>query len=225
MKRALAATAALALSLTLVACSGSTTDASSGAATDASSSATATRMATDMSSTMATPMDEESAPSMSSAGATAGSTSMSGTGEMGSSDGSVPAGLETATSPTYPVGTKVTITATHMDGMEGATGTVVGAYTTTVYAVDYTPTTGGAEVTDHKWVIQQEIKDAGSQDYAVGDEVTPTADHMEGMDGAKATIAEVSHETVYMVDYTPTTGGAEVKNHKWVVESELQPAA
>ena len=224
MKRTLTAAAALALSLTLAACSGSATDASSSAATDASSSATATQMATDMSSTMATPMDE-SAPSMSSAGATDGSTSMAGMGEMGSSDGSVPAGLETATSPTYPVGTKVTITATHMDGMEGATGTVVGAYTTTVYAVDYTPTTGGAEVKDHKWVIQQEIKDAGSQDYAVGDEVTLTADHMEGMDGAKATIAEVSHETVYMVDYTPTTGGAEVKNHKWVVESELQPAA
>lgn len=225
MKRTLTAAAALALSLTLAACSGSTTDASSSAATDASSSATATRMATDMSSTMATAMDEESAPSMSTAGATAGSTSMSGTGEMGSSDGSVPSDLETATSPTYPVGTKVTITATHMDGMEGATGTVVGAYTTTVYAVDYTPTTGGAEVKDHKWVIQQEIKDAGSQDYAVGDEVTLTADHMEGMDGASATIAEVTHETVYMVDYTPATGGTEVTNHKWVVESELQPAA
>lgn len=222
MKRLLAGTAALALSLTLAACSGSTTDAASSAA---SPTATATQMATDMSSTMSTPMSTEGGPSMSSAGATADSSSMSGMGEMGSSDGSVPAGLKEATDPTYPVGTKVHITATHMDGMEGATGTVVGAYSTTVYAVDYTPTTGGAEVKDHKWVIRQEIEGADSEDYAVGDKVTLTADHMEGMDGASATIAEVTHETVYMIDYTPTTGGAEVTNHKWVVESELEPAS
>lgn len=224
MKRALAATATLALSLTLAACSGSATDAASSAATAAATDA-ATQMATDMSSTMSTPMSTEGGPNMSSAGATASSGSMSGMGEMGSSDGSVPSDLKEATNPTYPVGTKVHVTATHMDGMDGATGTVVGAYSTTVYAVDYTPTTGGDEVKDHKWVIQQEIKGAGSQDYAVGDKVTLTADHMDGMDGASATIAEVTHETVYMIDYTPTTGGAEVKNHKWVVESELQPAA
>ncbi|MGV2448111.1 UNVERIFIED_CONTAM: DUF1541 domain-containing protein, partial [Bacillus sp. ATCC 13368] len=30
--------------------------------------------------------------------------------------------------------------------------------------------------------------------------------------------------TVYMVDFTPTSGGEEVKNHKWVTESELSPA-
>jgi len=29
--------------------------------------------------------------------------------------------------------------------------------------------------------------------------------------------------TVYMVDYTSTTDGEEVKNHKWVTESELSP--
>ena len=43
---------------------------------------------------------------------------------------------------------------------------------------------------------------------------------MEGMDGAKGTIESSEKTTVYMVDYTPTTGGEEVKNHKWVTESE-----
>ena len=221
MKRALAGTAVLALSLSLAACSGSTTDAASSAASSAptamasmaaGASFEATAAASSMSSDMASAM----------ASSTASSTSGV---EMGSSDGSVPSDLKVATNPTYPVGTKVLITATHMSGMEGATGTVVGAYSTTVYAVNYTPTTGGAEVKDHKWVIQQEIKGYGSTDYAVGDHVTLTADHMTGMDGASATIAEVTHETVYMIDYTPTTGGAEVKDHKWVVESELEPAS
>lgn len=217
MKRALAGTAVLALSLSLAACSGSTTDAASSAA---SSAPTAMASMASGASSEAT----AAASSMSSAMATSTASSTSGV-EMGSSDGSVPSDLKVATNPTYPVGTKVLITATHMSGMEGATGTVVGAYSTTVYAVNYTPTTGGAEVKDHKWVIQQEIKGYGSTDYAVGDHVTLTADHMTGMDGASATIAEVTQETVYMIDYTPTTGGAEVKNHKWVVESELEPAS
>ncbi len=217
MKRALAGTAVLALSLSLAACSGSTTDAASSAA---SSAPTAMASMASGASSEAT----AAASSMSSAMATSTASSTSGV-EMGFSDGSVPSDLKVATNPTYPVGTKVLITATHMSGMEGATGTVVGAYSTTVYAVNYTPTTGGAEVKDHKWVIQQEIKGYGSTDYAVGDHVTLTADHMAGMDGASATIAEVTHETVYMIDYTPTTGGAEVKNHKWVVESELEPAS
>ncbi len=44
---------------------------------------------------------------------------------------------------------------------------------------------------------------------------------MKGMDGAKAIIDSAEPTTVYMVDYTPTTGGEPVKNHKWVTESEL----
>ncbi|WP_227698967.1 DUF1541 domain-containing protein [Raoultella sp. 18093] len=34
----------------------------------------------------------------------------------------------------------------------------MGAYSTFTYAVNYTPTTGGPAVKDHKWVVQQEIK-------------------------------------------------------------------
>lgn len=47
---------------------------------------------------------------------------------------------------------------------------------------------------------------------------------MNGMKGAKAEIDSVEKSTVYMVDYTPTTGGEVVENHKWVTESELLPA-
>lgn len=73
---------------------------------------------------------------------------------------------------------------------------------------------------NHKWVIQEEIKDAGNKQLKPGSEVTLEADHMKGMKGAKATIDSAEKTTVYMVDYTPT-GGKKVKNHKWVTEDEL----
>lgn len=137
--------------------------------------------------------------------------------------GPAPAGIEEATSPKYPVGTKVTLTADHMEGMDGAKATIVGAFDTYTYAVNFTPTTGGAPVKDHKWVVQQEIKDAGTKRLPDGTEVTLEAEHMEGMKGAKATIASSTDETVYMVDYE--AGGMKMTNHKWVVESEIKPAS
>lgn len=45
---------------------------------------------------------------------------------------------------------------------------------------------------------------------------------MPGMKGATATIDSAEQTTVYMVDYTPTTGGEPVKNQKWVTGSELK---
>ncbi|MHA6749577.1 YdhK family protein [Dermacoccus nishinomiyaensis] len=137
--------------------------------------------------------------------------------------GPAPAGIEEATSPKYPVGTKVTLTADHMEGMDGAKATIVGAFDTYTYAVNFTPTTGGAPVKDHKWVVQQEIKDAGTKRLPDGTEVTLEAEHMEGMKGAKATIAFSTDQTVYMVDYE--AGGMKMTNHKWVVESEIKPAS
>ena len=137
--------------------------------------------------------------------------------------GSAPAGIEDASSPKYPVGTEVELTADHMDGMDGATATIAGAYDTYTYSVNYTPADGGEPLTDHKWVVQQEIQDAGDQRLADGTEVTLEAEHMEGMDGAKATIASSTDETVYMVDYE--ADGMRMTNHKWVVESEIQPAS
>lgn len=136
--------------------------------------------------------------------------------------GPAPAGITDAATPEYPVGTEVKLTADHMDGMDGAKATIVGAYDTYTYAVNFTPTTGGDPVKDHKWVVQEEIEDAGDQRIADGTEVTLDAEHMEGMKGAKATIASSTDETVYMVDYE--AGGMKMTNHKWVVESEIQPA-
>lgn len=137
--------------------------------------------------------------------------------------GPAPAGIEKATAPKYPIGTKVTLTADHMEGMDGATATIVGAFDTYTYAVDFTPTTGGEPVKDHKWVVQEELEDAGDQRLADGTEVTLEAEHMEGMKGAEATIASSTDETVYMVDYE--SDGMTMTNHKWVVESEIQPAS
>ncbi len=159
---------------------------------------------------------------MSSSGASSsGSTGMDHSGHM-MDGGAAPAGITVAKNPTYAVGSQVVLTADHMPGMKDARATVVGAYTTTTYAVNYTPTTGGATVKDHKWVVAQEIEGAGSGQLADGTAVVLTADHMPGMKGAKATIASSTRQTVYMVDYT--AGGMTVKNHKWVVEDEMKPA-
>ena len=137
--------------------------------------------------------------------------------------GPVPEGMTEATDPDYPVGTDVILTADHMDGMNGATATIVGAYDTYTYAIDYTPTDGGDPVTDHRWVVQEELDGVGDDRLADGTEVTVTAAHMDGMDGATATIASSTDETVYVVDYE--ADGMDMTNHKWVVDSEIQPAS
>ncbi|WP_394185655.1 YdhK family protein [Metabacillus halosaccharovorans] len=140
-----------------------------------------------------------------------------------SGSGEVPEGLKEAENPTYKVGSQAILETDHMEGMKGAEATIAGAYDTEVYAVSYTPTTGGDIVENHKWVIHEEIEGAGNTPFKPGEEVVLNADHMEGMNGAEAVIDSVEETTVYMVDYTPTTGGEEVKNHKWVTESELSP--
>lgn len=88
-----------------------------------------------------------------------------------------------------------------MPGMDWAKATVVGVYNTTVYTVLYTLTTGGEKVIDHKWVIHEEIKEAGSDPCQVGDTVTLNADVMEG-------IARYNYRWI-------------VKNHQWVIKCEL----
>ncbi len=156
--------------------------------------------------------------------------SMSGMDEMEGNDmegmvhddsGEIPEGLKEAENPTYNVGETATITDGHMEGMEGAEATIVGAFDTVAYEVSYDPTNGGPREENHKWVIHEEIADAGEEPFEPGDEVTLEANHMEGMEGATATIDDAKSTTVYMIDYQPTTGGEEVKNHKWVTDSEL----
>ncbi|MGJ9459314.1 YdhK family protein [Oceanobacillus sp. CF4.6] len=139
-----------------------------------------------------------------------------------SGSGDVPEGLEEASNPTYEVGSQAIIEADHMEGMQGTEATITAAYDTTAYTVSYTPTTGGDSVENHKWVVHEEMEDAGDQPLETGEEVTLNANHMEGMEGAKAEIDSAEETTVYMVDYTSTTG-EEVTNHKWLTESELAP--
>ncbi|MFD1020329.1 YdhK family protein [Thalassobacillus hwangdonensis] len=139
-----------------------------------------------------------------------------------SGSGNIPEGLKEAESPKFAVGDKAIIEDSHMEGMKGAEATVVGAFDTTVYTVSYDPVNGGETVTDHKWVIHEELKNPSEVAYGVGDEVILEADHMDGMSGAAATIDSAEAATVYMIDFTPTDGGEEVKNHKWVSEDELK---
>ncbi|ANU12041.1 hypothetical protein BBH88_18155 [Planococcus antarcticus DSM 14505] len=138
-----------------------------------------------------------------------------------SSSGEVPEGLAEAESPTFEVGSQAIMSAEHMSGMDGAEATIAGAYDTTVYALSFTPTTGGEPIENHKWVIHEELEDAGDAPLVAGDEAVIATDHMEGMEGATATIDSAEETTVYMVDFTTTDSGEEVTNHKWVTESEL----
>ncbi|PLT32858.1 YdhK family protein [Bacillus sp. V5-8f] len=140
-----------------------------------------------------------------------------------SGSGEVPEGLKEAENPTYQVGSKAILETDHMEGMKGAEAEIVGAYDTTVYAVSYTPTTGGERVKNHKWVIHEELMDASDTPFKPGDEVTLEAGHMEGMKGAKATIKTAQQMTIYMVDYISTIDGKEVENHQWVTEDEIYP--
>ncbi len=138
-----------------------------------------------------------------------------------SSSGEVPEGLAEAQNPTFPVGSQAVMNADHMPGMDGAQATISAAYDTTVYALTFTPTTGGEPVENHKWVIHEELENPGDAPLSPGDEAVIAADHMEGMDGATATIDSAETTTVYMVDFKTTDTNEEVTNHKWVTESEL----
>ncbi|MDU0479470.1 YdhK family protein [Staphylococcus chromogenes] len=133
--------------------------------------------------------------------------------------GAAPAGIKPAANAKFQAGQEVKLTADHMPGMKGASATIVGAFDTTTYSVTYTPTNGGAQVKDHKWVVQEELQGAGTAPLAEGTSVVLNAEHMAGMKGAKAVIDSAVTEPVYMVDVT--SGEAKMKNHKWVTESEI----
>ncbi len=113
----------------------------------------------------------------------------------------VPGNLKESGNPAFAVGDKAIVEADHMKGMKGAEATIVGAYDTTAYVITYKPTTGGDKVKDHKWVIQEEIEDAGDNKLDPGTEVIIEADHMKGMKGAKAEIESAEQTTVYMINY------------------------
>lgn len=138
-----------------------------------------------------------------------------------STSGEVPEDLQQAENPEFEEGDKAIIRADHMKGMEGATATIAGAYDTTAYELTFEPTNGGDPVENHKWIIHEELNNAGEQPLQPGDTAEIEATHMDGMNGATATIDRAENTTVYMVDFT-TTDGEEVTNHKWLTESELR---
>lgn len=140
-----------------------------------------------------------------------------------SASGEIPEGMKKAESPKYAVGSAVIIEKGHLPGMEGAEATVVGAYDTTVYRVSYEPVTGGARVENHEWVVHEELEEANAEPFKPGSEVTITAEHMEGMKGAVASVDTAEPMTVYVIDFTPDGSSEKVKNHLWVTEYELSP--
>lgn len=142
--------------------------------------------------------------------------------EHAADGGQPPEGIKEASDPNYAIGDEVVLTADHMPGMAGAKATISGAFDTTTYSVSYTPTDGGDPVKDHKWVVHEELDNPGKAPLEAGTEVVLKADHMPGMNGAKATIDSSTDETVYMVDVD--TGDMTMTNHKWVIEDEVQPA-
>lgn len=66
------------------------------------------------------------------------------------------------------------------------------------------------------------LMEAESPTYSPGSKVIVNADHMDGMEGAEATVSGAYDTTVYAVTYTPTGGGDMIENHKWVIHEELQ---
>ncbi|GLB47348.1 hypothetical protein WR164_13270 [Philodulcilactobacillus myokoensis] len=130
-------------------------------------------------------------------------------------------GLKVAKHPKFKKGERVISLANHMMGMKGAKATIVNAYNTKLYEVDYKPTTGGKVVKNHKWLVKSELK-SNHNALKVGTKVTLNTDHMKGMKGAKAKIVAIHKGPAYMINYKPTTGGKVVKNHMWLVQSEIK---
>ncbi|WP_411844421.1 YdhK family protein [Salinicoccus sp. HZC-1] len=70
--------------------------------------------------------------------------------------------------------------------------------------------------------VPENMKEAENPTYEVGSQAIIEADHMQGMDGAEATISGAFDTTVYSVSYTPTNDGDPVEDHKWVIHEELE---
>lgn len=56
-------------------------------------------------------------------------------------------------------GAEVTLEADHMEGMDDAPATIEASETTTIYMIDYQPTTGSDPIKNHKWVTEDELSE------------------------------------------------------------------
>lgn len=63
-----------------------------------------------------------------------------------------------------------------------------------------------------------------SSKFKKGDNITIKSDHMPGMKNAKGTVKGVYDTYAYVVSYEPTNGDKRIKNHKWVVNEEVDKA-
>ncbi|MFC3038723.1 YdhK family protein [Virgibacillus xinjiangensis] len=70
--------------------------------------------------------------------------------------------------------------------------------------------------------VPDELKEAEDPTYETGSTAIIEASHMNGMEGAEATISGAYDTTAYVVSYTPVDGGEPVENHKWVIHEELE---
>ncbi|MDC3417456.1 YdhK family protein [Aquibacillus salsiterrae] len=73
--------------------------------------------------------------------------------------------------------------------------------------------------------VPEGLQKADNPTYQVGSKAIINAEHMEGMNGAEATISGAYDTTVYSVSYTPTNGGERVEDHKWVIHGEIEKAS
>jgi len=65
--------------------------------------------------------------------------------------------IQNASKEPYKPGDEVKLDATHLEGMQGATAVIESAQKTTVYIVNYMPTTGGTKINNYKWVLEKEL--------------------------------------------------------------------
>ncbi|MCM3598473.1 YdhK family protein [Metabacillus idriensis] len=72
--------------------------------------------------------------------------------------------------------------------------------------------------------VPEGLKEALKPAYEVGSKAIIKTDHMEGMNGAEATISGAYDTTVYSISYTPEGGGEPVENHKWIIHEEIKDA-
>src|SRR5699024_10523002 len=72
--------------------------------------------------------------------------------------------------------------------------------------------------------VPDELDETEDTNYTVNSEAEIKADHMEGMEGAVATIEDAYDTIAYAVTYTPTDGEEKVENHKWVIHEEIEDA-
>jgi len=72
--------------------------------------------------------------------------------------------------------------------------------------------------------VPDDLDEAEDPNYPVNSEAEIKADHMEGMEGAVATIEGAYDTIAYAVTYTPTDGEEKVENHKWVIHEEIEDA-